>query len=60
MTYSEQLSLEQQFNLRRFADWVQTLYREEAQSLSIELYRRIVIEDKTYEDFLEYCWGTSL
>ncbi|NEP29247.1 MAG: phycobilisome degradation protein nblA, partial [Moorea sp. SIO3I6] len=37
MKYSEQLSLEQEFNLRIFADQVLTLSLEQAQDLSIEL-----------------------
>ena len=35
MKYSEQLSLEQEFNLRRFVDQVQTLSQEQARDLSI-------------------------
>ncbi len=44
MKDSEQLSLEQKFNLRTFADLVQTLSYEEAQGLSIELYRRMMLK----------------
>lgn len=59
MNYSEQLSLEQEFNLRRFADQVQTLSSEEAQGLSIELYRQMMLKDNLYEELLKDYWGIS-
>ena len=59
MKYSEQLSLEQKFNLRIFADQVQTLSSEEAQGLSIELYRRMMLKDNLYEELLQDYWGIS-
>ncbi len=59
MKYCEQLSLEQQFNLRTFADLVQTLSSEEAQGLSIELYRRMMLKDNLYEELLKDYWGIS-
>ena len=59
MEYSEQLSLEQKFNLRIFADQVQTLSSEEAQGLSIELYRRMMLKDNLYEELLQDYWGIS-
>ena len=59
MKDSEQLSLEQKFNLRTFADQVQTLSVEEAQGLSIELYRRMMLKDNLYQDLLQDYWGIS-
>jgi len=53
MKYSEQLSLEQEFNLRIFADQVRTLSLEQAQDLSIELYRKMMLKDNMYEDLLK-------
>lgn len=53
MKYSEQLSLEQEFNLRIFADQVLTLSLEQAQDLSIELYRQMMLKDNMYEDLLK-------
>ena len=52
MKYSEQLSLEQKFSLRRFVDQVQTLSQEQAQDLSIELYRQMMLKDNLYEELL--------
>lgn len=59
MKDSEQLSLEQKFNLRTFADLVQTLSSEEAQGLSIELYRRMMLKDNLYQELLRDYWDTS-
>ncbi len=59
MKDSEQLSLEQKFNLRTFADQVQTLSVEEAQGLSIELYRRMMLKDNLYQELLQDYWGIS-
>ena len=59
MNYSEQLSLEQKFNLRRFADLVRTLSPEEARDLSIELYRRMMLKDNLYEELLQDYWGMN-
>ena len=57
MKYSEQLSLEQEFSLRRFVDQVQTLSQEQAQDLSIELYRQMMLKDNLYEELLQDYWG---
>lgn len=59
MKDSEQLSLEQKFNLRTFANQVQTLPLEEAQGLSIELYRRMMLKDNLYQELLQDYWGIS-
>lgn len=59
MKYSEQLSLEQEFSLRRFVDQVQTLSQEQAQDLSIELYRQMMLKDNLYEELLQDYWGNS-
>ena len=59
MKYSEQLSLEQEFNLRIFADQVRTLSQEQARDLSIELYRTMMLKDKLYEELLQDYWGIN-
>lgn len=59
MKYSEQLSLEQDFNLRRFADQVETLSPEELQGLSIELYRQMMVKDNLYGELLKDYWGVG-
>ncbi|MEM6611355.1 MAG: NblA/ycf18 family protein [Cyanobacteria bacterium P01_C01_bin.72] len=55
----KKLSLEQEFNLRTFADQVGNLTSEEAQGLSIELYRRMMLKDNLYEELLKDYWGIS-
>ncbi len=59
MNHSEKLSLEQEFNLRRFADQVRTLTPEQAQDLSLELYRQMMLKDNLYEEILKDYWGMS-
>ena len=59
MNYSEKLSLEQEFNLRRFADQVRTLSSDQAQDLSLELYRQMMLKDNLYEDLLQEFWGLN-
>ena len=56
MNYSEKLSLEQEFNFRLFADQVRTLSPEQAQDLSLELYRQMMIKDNLYEGLLKEFW----
>ncbi len=57
MNYSEQLSLEQEFNLRRLATQVRTLSEEQAQDLSRELYRQMMLKDNLYQELLKDYWG---
>ena len=59
MKDSEQLSLEQEFNLRRFADLIRILSSEQAQDLSLELYRQMMLKDNLYEELLKDYWGIS-
>ena len=59
MNYSEQLSLEQKFELRIFADQVRTLSPEQAQDLSLELYRQMMLKDNLYQELLRDYWGIN-
>ena len=52
MKYSEQLSLEQEFDLRRLSTQVRTLSEEQAQDLSLELYRQMMLKDNLYQELL--------
>ncbi len=56
MNYPEQLSLEQEFDFRMFADQVRTLSPEQSQDLSLELYRQIMIKDNLYREILKDYW----
>ena len=57
MNQSTKLSLEQEFQLKKFADQVQHLSREQAQELLIELHRQMMIKDKMYQYFLLHEWN---
>ncbi len=57
MKYSKQLSLEQEFDLRRLATQVRTLSEEQAQDLSLELYRQMMLKDNLYQELLKDYWG---
>ena len=57
MNQSSQLSLEQEFNLRRFSDQVRNLSREQAQDLLIELNKQMMIKDDLYKELLKPYWG---
>ncbi|RMF28196.1 MAG: phycobilisome degradation protein nblA [Cyanobacteria bacterium J083] len=46
---NKDLSLEQQFNLKVFADRVSKLSREEAQELLVELYQQMLYKDNIYK-----------
>ncbi len=59
MNYSEKLSLEQEFSLRRFADQIRTLSPEQVQDLSLELYRQMMLKDNLYEEILKDYWGIN-
>ncbi|MEO0970976.1 MAG: NblA/ycf18 family protein [Cyanobacteria bacterium J06639_18] len=59
MNNSEQLSLEQEFHLRMFADQVRTLSPEQMQDLSIELYRQMIHKDNLYRELLKDYWGVD-
>ena len=57
MNQSAELSLEQEFKQRRFADRVKTLSREQIEELSIELYRQIMLKENMYKALIKEEWG---
>jgi hypothetical protein len=59
MPSNEQLSLEQQFELRLFADQVRNLSLEEAQELLIQLRESMVIQANTFRDIIKESWGIN-
>lgn len=50
---ASQLSLEQEFSLRSFADRARNLSREQAQNLLIELGGQMMIKNNFYKQLLE-------
>lgn len=56
MNYPIELSLEQEFSLRSFADQVQHMSREQAQEFLLVLYQQMIIRETMYRDFLKHEW----
>ncbi|MCC5669587.1 NblA/ycf18 family protein [Nostoc sp. CHAB 5784] len=48
-----ELSLEQEFSLRTFADVVQQMSGEQAQEFLLMLYKQMMIREKTYQELLK-------
>jgi Phycobilisome degradation protein nblA len=51
-----ELSLEQQFSIRSFADQVQHMSREQAQEFLLMLYQQMMIKETMYQHFLKHEW----
>ncbi len=51
-----ELSLEQEFSLRSFADQVQQMSREQAQEFLLKLYEQMMIRETMYQQFLKHEW----
>jgi|APDOM4702015191_1054821.scaffolds.fasta_scaffold1414917_1 hypothetical protein len=57
MNQSDDLSLEQEFSLKLFADLVQNLTPEQAKEFLIELNRQMMIRENLYRDLLQQYLG---
>ncbi|MGK7874312.1 MAG: NblA/ycf18 family protein [Xenococcaceae cyanobacterium] len=53
------LSLEQEFNLKLFAEQVQNLTPEQAKEFLVELNRQMMIRDNLYRDLLKQYMGIN-
>ena len=60
MNRKGQLSVEQEFTLRRFSDQVKNLSLEQAQDLLIELSKQMMIKDNVYKQLLQPYMGIDL
>jgi hypothetical protein len=56
MNQPNQLSLEQEFNIRAFADQVQQMSREESQEFLLMLYEQMMIKETIYKELLKSQW----
>ncbi|MBZ8183338.1 MAG: NblA/ycf18 family protein [Oscillatoria sp. PMC 1051.18] len=54
---SQQLSLEQKFNIRSFETQVQKMSREQAQDFLVKLYEQMLVRENMYKEFLKHEWG---
>ena len=60
MNQPTELSLEQEFQLKSFADQVQHMSREQAQEFLIMVHRQMIIKEKMYQDFINHEWNLKL
>lgn len=59
MNQPVELSLEQEFNLRSFADQVQYMSHEQAQDFLVNLYRQMMVKETMYKEFIKHEWGLN-
>lgn len=52
-----ELSLEQEFSIRSFADQVQRMSREQAQEFLLKLHEQMLLKENMYKFFLKHEWG---
>ncbi len=60
MNQPTELSLEQEFQLKSFADQVQLMSREQAQEFLIMVHRQMIIKEKMYQHFINQEWNLKL
>ncbi|NHC36067.1 NblA/ycf18 family protein [Scytonema millei] len=51
-----ELTLEQEFSLRSFADQVKQMSREQAQEFLLVQYKHMMIQETTYQELLKKNW----
>lgn len=57
MNCQNNLSLEQEFSLKKISKQAQALSRQEAQELIVELQRQMMIKDNLYKQMIKQEWG---
>ena len=57
MLQPNELSLEQQFNIRSFQAQVEKMSQEQAQDFLIKLYEQMMVRENMYKAFLKHQWG---
>jgi hypothetical protein len=60
MNQPMKLSLEQEFNIRCFADKVQHMSHEQAQEFLLVLYEQMMIRETTFQQLLKHEWRLDL
>ena len=56
MDQAIELTVEQEFNLRCFADQVQQMSREQAQTFLVEQHRLMIVQKTMYQEILKREW----
>lgn len=57
MNQSTELTLEQEFSIRSFADQVQHMSREQAHDFLINLHEHMLLRENMYKSFIKHEWG---
>ncbi|MGL5796252.1 MAG: NblA/ycf18 family protein [Waterburya sp.] len=57
MSNQNNLSLEQEFSLKKIATQTQSLSQQQAQELIVELQRQMMIKDNLYKQLIKQEWG---
>ena len=57
MNQPTQLSLEQEFQLKRFADQVQQMSREQAQEFLVTIHGQMMMKEKMYQHLIKHEWN---
>ena len=60
MNQASELTLEQEFSIRTFADQVQGMSHKQAQDFLIEQYRFMMIRETLYQSLLKHEWKLDL
>jgi hypothetical protein len=55
-----ELTLEQKFSLRCFADQVQNMSREQAQEFLVAQYQFMMVQEEMYQDLLKHEWQLDI
>lgn len=50
------LTLEQEFNLRKFADLVRQMSHEQAQEFLIDQHKLMLVQEMSYRELLKHEW----
>lgn len=56
MDQTIELTLEEEFNLRKFSDEVQRMSREQAQEFLLFQHRHMLVQEKMYQELLKHEW----
>lgn len=59
MNQAKNLSLSEEFELKKFSNLVQRMSREQAQEFLIELHRQMMMKDKMYQHFIKQEWNLN-
>jgi len=57
MSQATNLTVEQEFNLRKVADQTKVLSLQEAQDLIVEMQRQMMIKDNLFKQLIKHEWG---